>query len=124
MSDKAFLIAYQGKVLATDAEDLAGLHPSRWGLKNKSGSDYFIASGITDPKNTTDGTGAISYGYRLHILLKTSGQIFTVPNCTLMSHAVTTSNDAANEETVEFMSTVKPLIGTSYLTAATAATAI
>ena len=121
MSDKAFLVAYQGKVLASDAEDSAGVHPSRWGLKNKSGSDYFIASGITDPKNTVDGAGAISYGYRLHILLKSSGQIFTVPNCTLMSHAVTASNDSANEEVVEFMSTVKPIIGTSHVTTATTA---
>ena len=31
-----------------------------------------------------------------------------------MSHAVTVSNDAANEETVEFMSTVKPKITATY----------
>jgi len=124
MSDKAFLVAYQGKVLASDAQDDAGLHPSRWGLKKTSGGDE-IASGTTDPKNTTDSDGTISYGYRLHILLKTSGQIFTVPNCTLMSHAVTASNDTANEETIEFMSTVKPPAfatdGTTFNTTATTA---
>ena len=123
MSDKAFLVAYQGKVKAGDAEDSAGLHPTRWGLKTGTA----IASGITDPKNTTDGAGNISYGYRLHILLETSGQVFTIPNCSLMSHAVTTSNDAANEETVEFMSTVKPIVSTTslgYNTTATTATNI
>ena len=38
-----------------------------------------------------------------------------------MSHAVTASNDSANEEVVEFMSTVKPLIttGATYTNTAT-----
>ena len=110
MTDKAFLVAYQGKVFADDAEDNAGLHPSRWGLVNGTN----ICSGGTDPKNTVDGASNISYGYRIHILLKASGQVISIPNCTLMSHAVTVSNDAANEETVEFMSTVKPKITASY----------
>jgi len=118
MSDKAFLVAYQGKVKAGSAEDAAGLHPTRWGLKTGTA----ISSGITDPKSTKDGAGNISYGYRLHILLKTSGQVFTIPNCSLMSHAVTASNDAANEETVEFMSTVKPIISTTGLGYNTTAT--
>jgi len=110
MTDKAFLVAYQGKVKAADAEDGAGLHPSRWGLKNST----TISSGSSDPKNTQDTGGNISYGYRLHVLLKASGQVISIPNCTLMSHAVTVANDAANEETVEFMSTVKPKITASY----------
>ena len=110
MTDKAFLVAYQGKVFADDAEDSAGLHPTRWGLKNST----TISSGSSDPKNTQDTGGNISYGYRLHILLKASGQVISIPNCTLMSHAITVSNDAANEETVEFMSTVKPKITASY----------
>ena len=104
--------------MSTASEDLAGLHPSRWGLKNGTK----ISSGITDPKNTKDGAGNISYGFRVHILLKTSGQVFTIPNCSLMSHAVTASNEAANEETVEFMSTVKPIISTTALGYNTTAT--
>lgn len=110
MTDKAFLVAYQGKVFVDDAEDAAGLHPTRWGLKDMNN----ICSGGTDPKHTVDGAGNISYGYRVHILLKASGQVISIPNCTLMSHAVTVSNDAANEETVEFMSTVKPKITATY----------
>jgi len=122
MSDKAFLVAYQGKVAVADAEDGVGNHTSRWGLKNATN----IASGATDPKNTTTTDGSISYGFRLYVLLKASGQVFIIPNCTLMSHAVTTSNDAANEETVEFMSTVKPIITQSatYTSTATSATNI
>ena len=118
MSDKAFLVAYQGKVNTGDAEDGAGNHSSRWGLKNATN----IASGITDPKNTTTTDSSISYGYRVYVLLKTSGQVFIIPNCTLMSHAVTASNDAANEETVEFMSTVKPLVTQSATYTSTATT--
>ena len=117
MSDKSFLVAYQGKVNTGDAEDGVGNHPARWGLKKAAE----VSSGTSDPKNTTDGAGNISYGYRLYVLLKASGQVFIVPNCTLMSHAVTASNDAANEEVVEFMSTVKPLIttGATYTNTAT-----
>ena len=72
MSDKAFLVAYQGKVFADDAEDGVGNHSSRWGLKNGTN----ISSGSSDPKNTTDGASNISYGYRVYILLKASGQVF------------------------------------------------
>ena len=117
MSDKAFLVAYQGKVALADAEDGVGNHSSRWGLRK---SDE-ISSGTSDPKNTTAADGSISYGYRVYVLLKASEQVFIIPNCTLMSHAVTASNDSANEEVVEFMSTVKPLIttGATYTNTAT-----
>ena len=111
MSDKAFLVAYQGQVLAGSAEDSVGEHPTRWGLKESTTPGARISSGATDPKNTTNSVGgAITYGYRVYIQLKTSGQILALPNCTLMSHAVTIGNDAATEETVEFMTTVKPLM--------------
>ena len=107
MSDKAFLVAYQGTCVAGSTEDGVGEHPARWGLKE----DNKISSGVTDPKNTVnDGSGEISYGYRVYIQLKSNGQIIAIPNCTLMSHAVTIGNDTATEETVEFMTTVKPLI--------------
>ena len=106
MSDKAFLIAYQGKVAAASAEDTVGNHSTRWGLKE----DNKISSGIVDPKSHVDADSNISYGYRVYVKLKDSGQVIAIPNCTLMSHAVTIGNDTATEETVEFMSTVKPLI--------------
>ena len=106
MSDKAFLIAYQGKVAAASAEDAVGNHSTRWGLKE----DNKISSGIVDPKSHVDADSNISYGYRVYVKLKDSGQVIAIPNCTLMSHAVTIGNDTATEETVEFMSTVKPLI--------------
>lgn len=106
MSDKAFLIAYQGKVAAASAEDTAGNHSCRWGLKE----DNKISSGQVDPKSHVDADGDVSYGFRVYVKLKDSGQVIAIPNCTLMSHAITIGNDTATEETVEFMSTVKPLI--------------
>ena len=106
MSDKAFLIAYQGKVAAASAEDGVGNHSTRWGLKE----DNKISSGIVDPKSHVDADSNISYGYRVYVKLKDSGQVIAIPNCTLMSHAVTVANETATEETIEFMSTVKPLI--------------
>ena len=106
MSDKAFLIAYQGKVAAASAEDTAGNHSCRWGLKE----DNKISSGQVDPKSHIDADSNISYGFRVYVKLKDSGQVLAIPNCTLMSHGLTIGNDSATEETVEFMSTVKPLL--------------
>ena len=91
---------------------------ARWGLdKTTSASAPYLGVGLSNPRDVilkSSSPVTISYGYRIHILLKASGQVISIPNCTLMSHAVTVSNDAANEETVEFMSTVKPKITASY----------
>ena len=50
MSDKAFLIAYQGKVAAASAEDAVGNHSTRWGLKE----DNKILNIAIDFQNNTD----------------------------------------------------------------------
>ena len=76
-----------------------------------------IANGSTDPKSSTDDNGAVSYGYRVAIQLKAAssasakdGTVMVLRNCTLGEYTHTTTNDAANDESLTFVSMVAPLI--------------
>jgi len=53
------------------------------------------------------------YGYRIHIQLRTGGEIFCVRNCTITGHSVSLNADGTTEETMEFMSQVEPKIVTA-----------
>tara|TARA_Y100000593_G_scaffold89315_1_gene173298 strand:+ start:990 stop:1607 length:618 start_codon:yes stop_codon:yes gene_type:complete len=53
------------------------------------------------------------YGYRLHIQLKSSGEIFCIRNATITGHTVSLNVDGVTEETLEFMSHVDPKIVTA-----------
>ena len=64
------------------------------------------------------------YGYRIHIQLKSSGEIFVLRNCTITGHSTSVSTDGVQEETMEFQSHVDPVITTSAVTAITPSTAL
>ena len=83
---------------------------ARYGL-NTAGSDEH--DGLTQPGADT--------GYRFHIQLKASGGVITVPNCQMASKALSLNTDGVTEETIEFVSHVTPVIGTSAHTTATSA---
>jgi len=53
------------------------------------------------------------YGYRLHIQLKSSGEIFCLRNCQITGHTTSMSVDGVQEETLEFLSSVDPKIVTA-----------
>tara|TARA_Y100000034_G_C6898859_1_gene415053 strand:+ start:2688 stop:3305 length:618 start_codon:yes stop_codon:yes gene_type:complete len=53
------------------------------------------------------------YGYRLHIQLKSSGEIFCIRNAQIQAHTVSLNADGTTEETMEFISHVDPKIVTS-----------
>ena len=53
------------------------------------------------------------YGYRIHIQLKSSGEIFCIRNATITGHTVSLNSDGVTEETLEFQSHVDPKIVTS-----------
>jgi hypothetical protein len=52
----------------------------------------------------------VGYGYRLHMKLKNSTEIFVVRNCCVTGHTVSLNADGTTEETLEFMSYVDPVI--------------
>ena len=86
---------------------------SRWGL-DTAGTDEH--DGLTKP--------GVDTGYRFHIQLKASAEVISVPNCVLTGHGVSLNPDGVQEETLEFISHVTPVVGTAVNTSATAAAAL
>jgi hypothetical protein len=116
--DRKFLQLYQGSTYSANS-NASGGHPARWGILQE-GADINIQDGTVDPKSCIDpdATTKTSYGFRLAIEFKASstatgvdGAILVIPNCTLSEVTHTTSNEAADEESVTFTSQVKPMVG-------------
>ena len=118
--DRKFLQLYQGSTNATYSNTTSGGHTARWGLIELTSGDEFIQDGTVDPKSCVDAdaTTKTTYGYRLIVEFKGDstggagdGACIVIPNCTISEVTHTTSNEAADEETVTFTSQVKPIIG-------------
>ena len=74
----------------------------------------FTANALRDPTALT--------GYRIHVVLKSGSEVFTVPNACVQSHSTSINADGTSEETLEFMSYVSPNVGNvAYTTATTTA---
>ena len=59
--------------------------------------------------------------------MKSGSEVFTIPNNCVQAHSVSINADGTQEETIEFMSYVSPLVtsgASADITGATAATAI
>jgi hypothetical protein len=117
--DRKFLQLYQGSTYSVNSNNGVGGHPARWGIL-QTASDINIQDGTVDPKSCVDpdATTKTSYGFRLAVEFKASstatgvdGALLIIPNCTLSEVTHTTSNEAADEETVTFTSQVKPMVG-------------
>jgi hypothetical protein len=117
--DRKFLQLYQGSTASGHTNGTAG-HPGRWGLVEITSGDEYIQDGTIDPKSCVDidATTKTTYGFRLAIEFKASssdtgvdGALLVIPNCTISEVTHTTSNEAADEESVTFTSQVKPMIG-------------
>ena len=96
-----------------------------------SGARYGV-SGASVGNGLSDGLGmpslqkvgsAISYGYRIHVVLKSGSEVFTIPNNCIQSHSVSVNADGTTEETLEFMSYVSPIVTSATPTTQTGATA-
>ena len=82
----------------------------RYGLTGTAVSDADINSGLAEP-----GT---NYGYRAYVHLSGTSEVMTIPNCVVQSHSVSINADGTTEETLEFSSSVTPVIsGNNYVTA-------
>jgi len=128
--DRKFLQLYQGKCAGTGhAEDGTSEHSARWGLVELASGTVRIQGGDIDPKSCVqaDATTKTTYGYRIILNFKDEssataggGACIVLPNCTLAEVTHTTSNEAADEESVTFTTQVKPIIGNAKRTSANA----
>ena len=78
-------------------------------VKNNS----VVSSGSTSNVYTGLEKPTVNYGYRIHIQLKASGEIFCIRNAVMSAHSTSLSADGITEETLEFVSHVDPKIVTS-----------
>ena len=82
----------------------------RYGLTGSTVSDASIMSGLAEP--------TVEYGYRAYVHLSGSDEVMTIPNCVVQSHSVSINADGTTEQTLEFSSSVTPVIsGGNYTTA-------
>ena len=96
---------------------------ARYGLKTKGSSGDPVAMG-----QDTLAQPAQIHGYRLHVQLKGSTEVLSLPNMTMSEHSVTLNADGVQEESMTFMGHVTPIIsdGTNNATmvAVTSATSL
>ena len=115
--DRMFMTLAQGDT-ASGNSTRSGGHGGKHGIGVAvGGGTDLIHDGTIDPKSTLDSNSTISYGYRVAIQLKADstgtaddGTVIVLRNCSLGDYTHTLSNDAANEESVTFVSMVSPLI--------------
>ena len=118
--DRKMLQLHQGKTDVDSAEDDIGGHPARWGVTELvSDGNLLIQGGDIDPKSCVDfdDNTVSTYGFRVILEFKgdstgaaSDGAAIVLRNCTVSDVTHTTSNEAADEETVTFTSQVKPII--------------
>ena len=93
-----------------------GTNSGRWGVSGvvTAGATANFYTGLEKPTQ--------NYGYRLHIQLKASGEIFCLRNAQISGHTTSVSADGVSEETLEFISQVDPKIVTAVHTTITPTT--
>jgi hypothetical protein len=74
-----------------------------WTLGYRWGGDSAFHTGLTQPDTT--------HGFRLHLAVKDTKEVITVPGCTFTEYAQTLSADGVTEETLTFMSSITPGVG-------------
>lgn len=85
---------------------------ARWGVSYRASGGgastaYLISNGLISPSEHGEAAGTdITYGYRVHVQLKSGGQWISIPGCCVSGHTVSINGDGTSEETLEFMSYV------------------
>jgi|TARA_X000001382_G_scaffold45392_1_gene30641 hypothetical protein len=84
-----------------------------------TGSTPLISMGRTNPKSAVSGatyalhpSNPVNYGYRVHVRMKDTAEVYTVRNAAITGHTVTLNADGVTEETLELKSSVLPTLYT------------
>ena len=108
-SDNEWDVIFNGPTKASNTGPVGGLltHGARWGCHTSLISDG--ASAPKDHRNAAD-SGVYTFGYRVYIQLKDAIESICVPMCQITGHTVSINGDGTTEETMEFSSSVTPII--------------
>tara|TARA_R100000005_G_C4924545_1_gene156297 strand:- start:202 stop:810 length:609 start_codon:yes stop_codon:yes gene_type:complete len=74
---------------------------ARYGIDS---TDNSLHDGLTQP--------AAGFGYRLYLCLTDGTEVITLKNCTFSDYGVSLNVDGTSEETLTFMTHIKPAVGT------------
>jgi hypothetical protein len=111
---------FNGPVLAVDFEGTTNealRMGARFGIGSGSATgagNGIIGMGNAFPSDVKD-TAGICYGYRVHVRLRDGdgtarGEVIAVPNSAITGHSVSVNPDGTSEETIEFTSSVAPIL--------------
>jgi len=77
---------------------------ARYGLKNDTNNTLQTHTALVQPNSTT-------FGYRVHLAFDDGVDVMSIPHCQIASYSATMSADGVQEETIEFVSHVTPIVG-------------
>ena len=77
---------------------------ARYGLKNDAGNSLQTHTALVQPNSTT-------FGYRVQLAFDDGVDVMSIPHCQITSYSATMSADGVQEETLELISHVTPIVG-------------
>ena len=92
-------------------------HGARWGVAYRTsgggaGTAYLISNGLISPADHGEAAGTdVTFGYRVHVQLKSGGQWLSIPGCQITGHTVSINGDGTSDETLEFSTNVDLKVG-------------
>ena len=120
--DNTWDVVYNGGTASnkgwTGSAAETGGYGARWGVVEGTENAWYINNGLIAPKDAVDygesgSTAKSTFGYRVHIVLKSGTEVISVPCCQLTAHTISLNADGTTEETCELVSHVTPIIGTA-----------
>ncbi len=99
-------VVFNGPITSGECSDGTAYEStgSRWGLDNEK-----ISAGLTSPSDAKSGS-IQTFGYRIIVQLQDAVESIVIPGCQVTGHSVTLNADGTTEETMEWMSSVDPII--------------
>ena len=77
---------------------------ARYGLKNDTDNTLQTHTALVQPNSST-------FGYRVHLAFDDGVDVMSIPHCQITSYSATMSADGVQEETIELVSHVTPIVG-------------
>ena len=99
-------VVFNGPITSGECSDGTAYEStgSRWGCASDK-----ISAGLTNPSDAKSGS-IQTFGYRIVVQLQDAVESIVIPGCQETGHTVSLNADGTTEETMEWMSSVDPII--------------
>ena len=88
----------------------SSLYSDMWVRGYRYGTTTATSSTFRTMANQSQPASNSGYGYRVHVMLKTAGEIISFAACTMSSYSTSLNADGITEETIEFITHVDPYV--------------